>query len=65
MLMITTFTTTYKTHHFHTKSDQPNAELFEETDPFFYEALKKELDLLMKEPSDEVIDKIMAYAKTK
>ncbi len=63
--MITTSTSTYPTHHFHPKSDQLNTELFEETDPFFYEALKSEMDLLIREPSDEVIERILAYAKAK
>ena len=64
-LMITTSTSTYNTNQFHPKSDQFNTELFEETDSFFYEALKSELDFLIREPSDEVIEKILAYAKAK
>jgi hypothetical protein len=63
--MVTTSTSIYNTHHFQQKSEQLNADLFEETDPFFYENIKKELDSLIKEPSDEVINKILAYAKSK
>lgn len=65
MLMVTTSTSIYNDFQFQPKSEQPNAELFEEIDPFFYENLKKELDSLVRDPSDEVINKILAYAKTK
>ncbi|MEJ5964249.1 hypothetical protein [Pedobacter immunditicola] len=65
MLMVTTSTSIYNDFQFQPKSEQLNAELFEEIDPFFYENLKKELDSLLRDPSDEVINKILAYAKTK
>jgi len=63
--MVTTSTSIYNDFQFQPKSEQQNAELFEEIDPFFYENLKKELDSLMRNPSEEVINKILAYAKTK
>lgn len=65
MLMVTTSTPINTTHHFHQKTELLNAELFEENDPFFYETLKKELDALKRDPSDEVINKILAYGKAK
>lgn len=65
MLMVTTSTSIYNDFQFQPKSEQLNAELFEEIDPFFYENLKKELDSLVRDPSEEVINKILAYAKTK
>jgi uncharacterized protein YlzI (FlbEa/FlbD family) len=65
MLMVTTSTSIYNHPQFQPKSEQLNADLFEEIDPFFNENLKKELDALIKDPSDEVINKILAYAKTK
>ena len=65
MLMVTTSTSIYNDFQFQPKSEQLNAELFEEIDPFFYENLKKELDSLLRDPSEEVINKILAYAKTK
>lgn len=65
MLMVTTSTPINNAHHFQQKSEQLNADLFEEMDPFFYENLKKELDSLCRNPSDEVIEKILAYAKNK
>ncbi|PYF74503.1 hypothetical protein [Pedobacter nutrimenti] len=63
--MITTSTPINNLHHFHQKSEKLNTELFEEFDSSFYENLKQELDTLVKEPSDEVINKILAYAKVK
>lgn len=65
MLMVTTSTLTHNTHHFHPQAESLNADLFEENDPFFYETLKKELDSLKRDPSDEVINKILAYGKVK
>ncbi len=65
MLMVTTSTSTYNTHHFQPNTEQLNADLFDEIDPFFYENIKKELDMLVKEPSDELINKILAYSKLK
>jgi hypothetical protein len=63
--MVTTSTSIYNDFQFHSNAEQLNAELFEEIDPFFHENLKKELDSLLRDPSDEVINKILAYAKTK
>lgn len=65
MLMVTTSTSNYNTNYFQPQSEQQNADLFEENDLFFYENIKKELDSLHKDPSDEVINKILAYAKAK
>ncbi len=65
MLMVTTSTSIYNHFQFQQKSEQLNTDLFDEIDPFFYENLKKELDSLVKDPSEEVINKILAYAKTK
>lgn len=65
MLMVTTSTSIYNHHHFQQKSEQLDADLFEEIDPFFYENIKKELDYLVKDPSEEVVNKILAYSKTK
>jgi len=63
--MVTTSTSIYNDFQFQPKSEQPHAELFEENDPFFYENLKRELDSLVRDPREEVINKILAYAKTK
>lgn len=34
-------------------------------DEMFYDSIKPQLDQLIKDPSDETIEKILAYAKTK
>jgi len=34
-------------------------------DEMFYDSIKTQLDQLIKDPSDETIQKILAYAKTK
>lgn len=65
MLMVTTSTSTNNTPHFHPKADLLHADCFEENDSFFYETLRKELDTLQRDPSDEVIDRILAYGKAK
>ncbi len=64
MLMVTTSTSTHKTDHYR-QNDQLFKGDFDENDNFFYDNLKKELDSLSREPSDEVINKILAYAKAK
>jgi len=37
----------------------------EQQDQMFYNSIKPQLDELVKNPSDETIDKILAYSKTK
>jgi hypothetical protein len=64
MLMVTTSTSTNNTDHYR-QNDQLLQGDLDENDNFFYDNLKKELDLLSRDPSDEVINKILAYAKAK
>ncbi|PTS92062.1 hypothetical protein DBR11_27650 [Pedobacter sp. HMWF019] len=63
--MITTSTSINNLSHFHQKSEKSNTEFFEEIDSFPYDDLKAGLDNLMKDPSDEVIQKILAYNMAK
>jgi hypothetical protein len=64
MLMVTTSTSTNNTDHYR-QNDQLFQGDLDENDNFFYDNLKLELDSLTREPSDEVINKILAYAKAK
>lgn len=63
--MITTSTSIHNLPQFHQKSEKPGTEFFEEIDSFPYDDLKAGLDSLIKEPSNEVIQKILAYGKQK
>lgn len=65
MLMVTTSTPINNPHHIQQKSEKLKTDFFEEFDSFAYNDLKQELDSLIKEPSDEVVSKILAYAKVK
>jgi hypothetical protein len=64
MLMVTTSTSTNNTDHYHQHDHLLQGDL-DENDNFFYDNLKKELDSLSRDPSDDVINNILAYAKTK
>jgi hypothetical protein len=65
MLMITTFTSTNSVNHLHQQSEPPNSELMDESVSSFYESLKPELNKLIRDPSDESIQKILAYSAKK
>jgi hypothetical protein len=64
MLMVTTSTSSNNANHYHQHDQLIQGDL-DENDNFFYDNIKKELDSLVKDPSDEVINNILAYAKAK
>jgi hypothetical protein len=64
MLMVTTSTSSNNANHYHQHDQLIQVDL-DENDNFFYDNIKKELDSLVKDPSDEVINNILAYAKAK
>lgn len=64
MLMIKTFTTTNCVNTLHQSQEACNAAHMDEADVKLYESLKPELDKLYYTPSDELIDRILAYSKT-
>jgi hypothetical protein len=64
MLMIKTFTTTNCVNILHQSQEASNAQHMDEKDVRIYESLKPELDKLYYTPSDELIDRILAYSKT-
>ena len=64
MLMIKTFTTTNCVNILHQSQETCNAHDMDESDVKIYESLKPELDKLFYTPSDELIDRILAYSKT-
>jgi hypothetical protein len=64
MLMIKTFTTTNCVNILHQSQEACNAQHMDENDVKLYESLKPELDRLYYTPSDELIDRILAYSKT-
>ena len=64
MLMIKTFTSTNCVNLLHQTQDACNTQHMDESDVKLYESLKPELDKLYYTPSDELIERILAYAKT-
>jgi hypothetical protein len=65
MLMITISTSTNSVDHLHAQSEPFNSELMDESVSSFYDNLKPELDKLIKNPSEESIQKILAYSAKK
>lgn len=65
MLMIKTFTSTNNVNHLHEQPEPFKPELMDESVSSFYETLKPELNKLIRNPSDETIKRILAYAKKK
>lgn len=65
MLMIKTFTSNSSVNHLHQQPESCDSELTEESVFGFYESMKPELNKLIRDPSEEVIQRILAYSQTK
>jgi hypothetical protein len=63
--MIKTFTSTTGVNHLHQRPEPSDFELTEEAISSFYDNLKPELDKLRRDPSNETIDRILAYSAKK
>ncbi len=64
MLMITTFTSTNCVNILHQPQETFNSDQMDDSDVNIYESLKPELDKLYCTPSDETINRILAYSRT-
>lgn len=64
MLMIKTFTSTNCVNSLHQSQEACSAEHLEESDIMLYNSLKPELDKLNFSPSEETINRILAYGQT-
>ncbi len=64
MLMIKTFTSTNCVNLLHQSQEACKAQHMDENDVKIYESLKPELDRLYYTPSEELIERILAYSKT-
>jgi hypothetical protein len=64
MLMIKTFTSTNCVNLLHQSQETTQADHLDESDLILYENLKPELDKLSYSPSDDTINRILAYAQT-
>lgn len=65
MLMITTFTSTNCVNHLHQQPESCDFELTEDSVSAFYESLKPELNKLIRNPSEDAIQRILAYSQSK
>ena len=65
MLMIKTFTSNHSVNHLHQKPESCDSELTDESVSSFYESLKPELNKLIRNPSEEAVQRILAYARNK
>jgi len=65
MLMIKTFTSNSSVNHLHQQPESCDSELTEESVSGFYESLKPELNKLIRNPSEEAIQRILAYSQRK
>jgi hypothetical protein len=65
MLMIKTFTSTNRVNYLHQQPEPYDSELPEDSVSSFYDYLKPELNKLIRNPSDETIERILAYAAKK
>lgn len=63
--MITTSTPINNTNHCHQKTELFSTDHFDDNDNLFYETLKTDLDALKRDPSEEVIERILAYSRGK
>jgi hypothetical protein len=63
--MIKTLTSTNHVNHLHEQPEPFKTELMDESVSSFYEMLKPELNKLIRNPSEETINSILAYSKKK
>jgi hypothetical protein len=63
--MIKTFTSTTRVNYLHQQPASFDFELPEDSVSGFYDSIKPELNKLVKDPSDETIEKILAYSRKK
>jgi len=63
--MIKTFTSNSSVNHLHQQPESCDSELIEESVSAFYESLKPELNKLIRNPSEEAIQRILAYSQRK
>lgn len=64
MLMIKTFTSTDSVNHAPQQPSLTDPDLLEPADATYYESIKPELNRLVKDPSNETIEKILSYSRT-
>lgn len=64
MLMITTFTSTNCVNILHQSQETCKSDHMDDSDVNIYESIKPELDKLFYTPSDETVNRILAYSKT-
>ena len=62
--MMETSTSVNKLNYTQEKQEVQPVHDMEANDLMFYESIKPQLDSLIKSPSDEIIEKILAYAKS-
>lgn len=60
--MIKTFTSTIRVNYLHQQPDPCDSELTDQFISSFYDNIKPELDKLIRDPSNETIKRILAYA---
>ncbi|WP_039867320.1 hypothetical protein [Pedobacter sp. BAL39] len=63
--MIETSTSLNQFNHLEQKQDNLGPETIMEIDMNFYEQISKQLDSLKMNPSDDTIEKILAYSRSK
>lgn len=63
--MITISTTTIHNNPLQKNSEILSVELFEESEEAFYDSIRLDLDLLIRTPKEETIDRILAYSRAK
>ncbi|MCD0488116.1 hypothetical protein LPB86_07740 [Pedobacter sp. MC2016-14] len=63
--MITISTTTIHNNQLQKNSEILSVELFEESEEAFYDSIRLDLDLLIRVPKEETIDRILAYSRAK
>jgi hypothetical protein len=65
MLMIKTYTSTNHVSYLHQQPEPCDSELLDESVSSFYENLKPDLNKLIRNPSDETIERILAFSAKK
>ncbi|MBB2143873.1 hypothetical protein GM921_00115 [Pedobacter sp. LMG 31464] len=63
--MTKTSTPTHIVNSLNSQLVEKVADVAEQQDELFYNSIKSQLNKLVKNPSDETIDKILAYSKKK
>jgi hypothetical protein len=63
--MIKTFTSTNRVSYLHQQPEHFDSELTEDSVSSFYDTIKPELNKLIRDPSEETIERILAYSAKK